>query len=291
MAIDASLPAHVGVLSRRHILAAGGTDGEIRRAVAAGGIRRLRAGWYAWPTADPAVARAVAAGGVASCVTALAVLGVWVPHDSRVHVRRSRRLRGKRLGAGLKACDLPHGRSAPTAHAVDGVLDALAAAADCLSSEMLTATLDSVLRQGIATRAALEELWSRAPRRVRRALAAADGLAESGTETLVRLRLRRLGIRLTPQHWIGDKRVDFLVGRRLVIEVDSRAWHLDPEAYERDRARDRQLAALGYHVIRLTYEQVLHDWPSVERDILAIVRRGEHLRAPVGSRGGSRSGR
>lgn len=285
MAIDTELSARAGVFSRRHILAAGWTDGDIRRAVAAGTIRRLRVGWYAGPAADPAVARAVTAGGVASCVTALASLGVWVPFDSRVHVRPRRRLRGKRLTAGLVACDVPQSRSAPTREAVDGALDALAAAADCLSSEMLTVALDSVLRLGLATRAELDELWVRAPRRVRRALAAADGIAESGTETLVRLRLRRLGIRLTAQHWIGSKRVDFLVGRRLVIEVDSKAWHLDPEAYERDRARDRQLAALGYHVIRLTYEQVLHDWPAVERDILAIIRRGEHLRAPGGTRG------
>ncbi|GEK79459.1 endonuclease domain-containing protein [Agrococcus baldri] len=279
MQLRDDLPAaHVGVLSRSQILTAGGTDREIRLAVAAGTIRRLRAGWYAWPTAEPDVVRAIAAGGVVSCVTALAVLGVWVPADGRVHLRRSRRLRGPGVAAGLSACDLSHRRSARTTSAVDGVLDALAAAAGCLASDMLTVVIDSVLHLGLATRDELEQLWAHAPRAVRRALDAADGTAESGTETLVRLRLLRLGLSVEPQVWIGRKRVDFLLGERLIIEVDSRAWHLDAQAYERDRERDRQLAALGYHVIRLTYSQVLDDWASVEADILAIVSRGDHLR-------------
>lgn len=279
MQLDEELStAHVGVLSRAQILAAGGTDRTIRLAVAAGMIRRLRTGWYAWPTADPDVTRAVLAGGVASCVTALARLGVWVPADGRVHLRRSRRLRGRRVAAGLAACDLTRGRSPQTVDAVDGVLDALAAAADCLTSDMLTVVIDSALHLGLTTVEELEEMWAYAPRAVRRALAAADGVAESGTETLVRLRLLRLGLAIEPQVRVGRRRVDFLLGRCLVIEVDSKAWHLDPEAYERDRERDRQLAALGYHVIRLTYRQVMEDWPSVEADILAIVGRGDHLR-------------
>jgi very-short-patch-repair endonuclease len=251
--------------------------------VAAGALRRLRPGWYATPTADADVARAVAAGGVASCITALSALGVWAPSDHRVHVRRTRRLRAKQL-AGLVACDVPHARTTPADRAVDGVLDALSAAAGCLTSEMLTVVIDSALHQGLTTRDALDELWLHAPRRVRRALAAADRRAESGTETLVRVRMAARGIHLSPQVSIGDKRVDLLLGR-LIIEVDSKAWHLDEEAYERDRARDRQLAALGYHVVRLTYAQVMHGWAAVEADLLTMIGRGVHLTAREGGKG------
>lgn len=263
-----------GVSSRAQLLQAGSTDRAIRRAVAAGELRRLRPGWYATPTADADVARAVASGGAASCITALAALGVWVPHDHRVHVRRTRRLRGE-LASGLVACDVPHARTTSVDQPIDGVLGALAAAAGCLTGEMLTVVIDSALHRGLTNRRELEGLWRHAPRRVRRALAAADGRAESGTETLVRVRLAARGIRFTPQVRIGDKRVDLLLGR-LIIEVDSKAWHLDEEAYERDRARDRQLAALGYQVIRLTYAQVLQDWAAVEADLLATIAQGAH---------------
>lgn len=281
MDLDELFSAHDGVLSRSQLLSAGCTDAQVRRAVAAGTIRRLRAGWYAAPTAEPAVARAVTAGGVASCITALALLGVWVPRDGRPHMRRSRRLRKRRRIEGIAVCDLPQGRTLPTPTASDAVLVALAAAAGCLTQDELTVVIDSALHLRLTTRHELDELWSSAPVRVRRALAAADGIAESGTETFVRVRLCRRGVRLRPQVWIGDRRVDFLIGRRLIIEVDSKEWHLDAEAYERDRERDRQLAALGYHVIRLTYRQVMDDWASVELDLLAIMRRGEHLRAPA----------
>nr|WP_274607026.1 DUF559 domain-containing protein [Agrococcus sp. KRD186] len=149
---------------------------------------------------------------------------------------------------------------------------------------MLTVVIDSALHQGLTTRDALDELWLHAPRRVRRALAAADRRAESGTETLVRVRMAARGIHLSPQVSIGDKRVDLLLGR-LIIEVDSKAWHLDEEAYERDRARDRQLAALGYHVVRLTYAQVMHGWAAVEADLLTMIGRGVHLTAREGGKG------
>lgn len=275
MHVDHLLLRHGGIVSRQHVLAAEGTDADIRRALAVGSVRRLRTGWFAGPTADPDVIRAVTAGGAASCITALAVRGVWVPHDRRLHVRRSRRLRIERLASGLVACDVSHRRTTPVAAAVDEVLDALDAAAGCLSSEMLTVVVDSALQRGLVERDALVELWAHAPRRVRRALARSDGIAESGTETLVRIRLARHGIALEPQVRIDGKRVDFLVGR-LIVEVDSKAWHLDEAAYQRDRERDRQLAALGYHVVRLTYEQVMHDWPRVEADLLAIIARGGH---------------
>lgn len=74
----------------------------------------------------------------------------------------------------------------------------------------------------------------------------------------------------------GVGRVDLLIGRRLVIECDSRAHHTGEAAYESDRTRDRKLVRMGYLVIRLTYQQKLNDWPNVEADILALIRRDEH---------------
>jgi very-short-patch-repair endonuclease len=45
---------------------------------------------------------------------------------------------------------------------------------------------------------------------------------------------------------------------RLIVELDGRATHATPAAFERDRARDRVLQAAGWRVVRVTWRQ-LHD--------------------------------
>lgn len=42
----------------------------------------------------------------------------------------------------------------------------------------------------------------------------------------------------------------------LVVELQSRTWHTDPEAFERDHAKRAALMAAGYTVLALTHEQV-----------------------------------
>lgn len=138
--------------------------------------------------------------------------------------------------------------------------------------------LDSVVNLRLMERDELDRLFAGASRRVHAVLERID-LAESGPETLVRMRLRSLGLRVRSQMVIdGVGRVDLVVGDSLVIEVDSVSHHTDLDAYRRDRERDRRLRAMGYVPVRLTYDQVLNRWPEVEADILAMVRRREHLR-------------
>ncbi|WP_299573327.1 DUF559 domain-containing protein [uncultured Williamsia sp.] len=89
---------------------------------------------------------------------------------------------------------------------------------------------------------------------------------------------------MTTQHRVpGVGRVDLLVGERLVIEVDSHAHHTGVERYEADRARDRRLVQLGYVVLRLSYHQVVHDWPETEKVVLDLIRRREHRGRPAGA--------
>lgn len=75
----------------------------------------------------------------------------------------------------------------------------------------------------------------------------------------------------------GIGRVDFVVGDRLIIEVDSRAHHERTPDYERDRRRDAAASTHGYRVLRFTYRQVFDDWRSVEEAIMAAYLRGDHL--------------
>lgn len=54
---------------------------------------------------------------------------------------------------------------------------------------------------------------------------------------------------------------------RLIVELDGSGPHNTPAAIERDKRRDRRLAAAGWLVMRVTWRQ-LHDEPeAVERDL------------------------
>lgn len=236
----------------------------------------------ATPQADPLVLRAVGAKGVLTCASALRLHGVWVLDHSKLHLRHSKHFQRMSVPSGLaskeiKLCVVSGPRSGPQ-RGIDDVAVALSAAARCLPAVELVVIMDSLLNLEMLTCAELEESLAQAPTKVR-ALTTKCDRAESGTETLVRLRLRARGIGLRPQVVIaGVGRVDLLIGERLVIEVDSRSHHTSSEAYESDRARDRKLAALGYLVIRLSYHQVLHEWAEIEPDLLALIRRDAHVR-------------
>ncbi len=161
--------------------------------------------------------------------------------------------------------------------AVDSPAVAVACAANHLDEEDFIVILDSIVRLRLIEQVDVRDIALASPHAHRRLWEKCDGRAESGTETMVRLRLRALRIRLRVQVRIpGVGIVDFLVGRRLVIEVDGAEPHRD--RFQSDRTRDRRLKALGFEVIRLTYRDVVYDWDDVLPDILDVIRRRSHLR-------------
>jgi very-short-patch-repair endonuclease len=59
---------------------------------------------------------------------------------------------------------------------------------------------------------------------------------------------------------VGSFLVDFLWPEsRLIVEVDGYEFHCDRASFEADRARDAELAVLGYRVLRFTYPQVTRE--------------------------------
>lgn len=253
--------------------AAGWSKSAVRRALKTGDLSRLRRGWYALPDADPQVVRAVKAGGVMTCVSALRFHGVWVRDTQETHLSYSEfGDRRRRIRPGCRRCCPPGQRSAPVL-AVDSPEQALAAAAGCLDAEDLVVVMDSLLNLGLMDpddlAAALRGRGQRITTLVERC-----ARAESGTETLVRERLRRrTRAPIRTQVQIEDiGRVDALVDGRLVIEVDSVSHHTSLAHYRADRWRDLRLIASGYLVIRLTYEQVMYHWAEVEIVLLQLVR-------------------
>lgn len=262
------------VATRRELAGAGFSDVDVKRSVRRGDLTSLRRGWFAFPDADPNVAAAVRAGGVIGCLSALERRGVWVPEGrDRLHIRAS--VHGRREGD--RPFCRPYAALRAPRSAVDPLLPALSCAARCAGPDDFVAICDSALR--IRPELAVDDIAEAlvgAPAGVRRLLGAVDGRAESGTESLARVRLRRLGLSVTPQAVIADVgRVDLLVGRRLIVEIDSRRHHLGRD-YQHDRERDRTALARGYLVVRLSYEDVTAGWDAAVAPILEIVRRRAH---------------
>jgi very-short-patch-repair endonuclease len=60
---------------------------------------------------------------------------------------------------------------------------------------------------------------------------------------------------------------------RVIVELDSRAFHQTVAAFESDRARDRRLQRNGWRVVRVTWRQI-HDEPErLEADLSRLLRR------------------
>lgn len=227
--------------------------------------------------ADPLVRAAVKSGGVLGCVSALKFWGVWTPPLPELHTRRSEFKQLLPDRPGILVCDPPGVHHAPI-RPVDDIGTALQCAALCLFDDELITVMDSLLHLGLMSETGLRYLLDQISRR-HASLVDQCARAESGTETLTRLRLRRKGVQVRTQVKIKHVgRVDLLIGERLVIEVDSKSHHTSLENYHTDRRRDRKLVALGYLVVRLTYEDVMFGWDDVWADLQCIIRRKDHRR-------------
>ena len=277
----AVLTAHDGVAHITAFLAAGLTRRQVAMLFRAGVLKRPRIGWYADPRLPPDAIRAVRVGGVLGCISAALTWGLPVPQhaaeilhvsvdDNAARLRHSRD-RTRHVAAGDEATVRLHWhpRVEPVAGFRVSVVDALLQLAACVPFEWLVAAMDRAIhvprdgaplldsRRWAALRAAL-------PDRLRRAHDLADPRAESCIETILRLGLVGRGIAFDLQVWVVPfHRVDFLLGQRLVVEVDGKRHHDDPDAFERDRERDALLAAWGYRVLRFSYRQVTEDLPWV----------------------------
>ncbi|MFZ0042519.1 MAG: DUF559 domain-containing protein, partial [Solirubrobacteraceae bacterium] len=56
----------------------------------------------------------------------------------------------------------------------------------------------------------------------------------------------------------------------LIVELDSRGFHSDPRAFERDRLRDARLQRAGFRVLRVTYRRLKTEPSAVIADICAL---------------------
>lgn len=280
MSLTNTLQSMHGVASVASLKARGFGPGLLRRAVSSGLVERVRKGWLALPDAPPDLVRAVSLRGRLGCVSAAEYRGLWVHlRSDNVHIAVPRH--SGRATAHATAGVIAHWQSenwSADRSALESLPDMALQIATCLPSEQAIATLDSALNRELLTMAQLIEGFESSRLDLSPLLRLLDPASQSGLESLCRVRLARLGLPVRSQVLIQDVgRVDLLVGDRLIIETDGREWHSSTEAFDNDRDRDLRLGLLGYRALRLTYAQVVRDWPLVELSIRAMVARGEHL--------------
>ncbi len=287
MGIEASIRLRGGAAATHELHTDGFDVNAIRRALRERRILRVRQGWYIEAACERAVAEAVRVGGRLTCGPALRLHGVWVRGDASLHVAvpagacqlrqprdRRRRLDARARGTVIHWTD----RRTSASRLIVEPIEALSDFLQCSTPELVAASAESLLTVRPGLRIPLSQFIDMAPARASRALRAVDGLSESGTEFVFRFRIARHGIQARPQVPIaGIGRVDFVIGHRLVVEVDGAEYHLDPVKFEADRRRDALLSARGYRVLRFSYRLVFDDWPTVEAAVLAAVARLDHL--------------
>lgn len=267
-------PAHVinhsgGIARGTFLQRFGLTRFHVARAVRDGTVVRVRRGVFATDRTAPELVTAAAHGGALTCTAALRMHGIWVlDDDPDLHVWLGENGRVHHTG-----CDcVSHWFEGATVLGLAPLEDALVHVYACRGAEAFFVALESAMRQRKIGSARLLRARLRASARWLIDLARYD--AGSGLESLLRLRLHHLGIRLDCQVKIeGVGRVDFVVGGRLILETDGAEHHGDPAQRHRDLQRDAAASARGFETLRFDYAQVVHDWPVVEAAIIAALTR------------------
>lgn len=293
------------VASRTTLLGLGCPARVIDAALAAGLLTCLRRGLYASAGADLDQRRAGTLGGRLTCVSALRRQGIWAGHDPRLHVFLSRAPSPERLAAASILGRDPAQRrnrtrfeadagqprihwSRPSSHSVPrpadtedwrtSTLDSLRQAMTCMDEENALAAVDSALRLGFITTDDLDDLFGALPKRLQMLYGLIDPRADSGQESIVRLRLIGAGFRVEPQVPVpGSSALDLLIDDLIGLEIDSNQWHGDDEQIRFDFDKTLRSQESGTPCLRIRYWHVFGDWPRTIRTITRAVEDARYM--------------
>lgn len=130
---------------------------------------------------------------------------------------------------------------------------------------------DAALRERLTTRSEIDHYLDQAAgwpgvRQARDVLALLDPRAESPLESLARLVLHDDGFPPPDlQRWFGRDRVDMVFDEQhLIIEIDGLGKYALTTPAEEKR-RERRLRRHGYRVERLTWDDIVVNWPATRR--------------------------
>lgn len=241
-------------------------------AVTAHDIVRVRPGVFVVPSTPPEIVDAAAHGGAVTCAGALRSHGVWtMKEDAAVHVW----LGGTGRVHHPKECScVGHFFAGAMSLGIAPLETVLVHVYHCHGDEAFFAALESALRQRKLGQPAQGRIRRRLPSGARWLMDFARADADSGLESLLRLRLHLLGIRLDCQVDVPTVgRVDFVIGDRVILEADGKENHDDESHRHRDLMRDAAASVLGYETLRFDYALIMYGWPMVEAAILAALAR------------------
>lgn len=286
--VHADVHRRGGVAATFELLRDGHTSHQLTRAVRRGEVQRIRQGHYGCPELTAPEAESIRVGGRLTGLAAATHYGLWAPRHPRVEVLvppHARALR-TRDDATRRRSDHPdpslHVSWAD--HGASGTRSVVAPA-ECVrhivrfeSPIVAFAVAESALAAGRLSRREWSQLLTSLTRAQQRLLASASRLSESGGESMLKFHLRRARIPFRQQVPIDPiGRVDFLLGNRLVIEVDGAAFHSAPDDFERDRRRDAHLSCAGYRTLRFSYQQIDRQPELVLAAIEAALARRDHV--------------
>ncbi len=262
-----------GVVTRRQLLRAGVTEGEIKHRLGAGALLREYQGVYRVGHRAPSVearylaaVRACGQGAVLSGRAAGYLLGLLkgAPPPPEVTTRSYRRVPGvsARRSSGMDPRDATTVRGIPLTTVPRTLVDL---AADLNPGELARACHEAAVRYG-TTPAQVEAALARRPRApgagtlravlrgdVRVTLSTLERrflavLAEAGLP--LQRTNRRAGAR-----WVDCRWPEL----RLTVELDGYRYHHSRHAWEQDRRREREARARGDEFRRYTYGDVFED--------------------------------
>lgn len=262
-----------GIARGRQLTAFGLTRHDLAAAVDRGDIRRLRRGVFASARASDAAVAAARHGGALTCSGALRRHEVWVLHDDAVpHVW---------LGSSGRVHAHPGCRC--TVHYHPGrmslgtaeVPDALAHAYFCHGEEFFFCAFESAWRKRLIGAGDRARIRAVLPEAARWLVDFARPDADSGLESLLRLRMHVQGIDDVRTQVViaGVGKVDFVIDGLLIIEADGQENHHSPAKRHKDLRRDAAASARGYETLRFDHNLIISDWKTVLDAILAALRR------------------
>ena len=267
--------ARQGAAHTSQLYAAGFSKHQLRRAVDAGLLRRVRRSWLLHPECAPVRARALALGGRVTCLSAARLSGLWTPDHDQMHIAVARNADAP-ASEGVRL-HWSRGPVPVAAHAVDDpLLNVLYHVAQCRPQAEALAVWESAVRRSEVDVAVLSRVRWRSTR-VAGVVALAGAASDSGMETEFVVLMRSIGLSVRQQVWIDGRPVDALIGERLVIQLDGFAHHSSPADRRRDLEADARLRLRGYTVLRFDYQQLFFRPDYVRETVQAAVAQGLHL--------------
>ncbi len=274
-----------GAATRSQLLEAGITDRQMRYRVTTGKWKRIGSGGYQiihMPDPDDVVRAAVAIlpEAVASHSSAARLLGLKPVAGSApcvtVHTQTTHQFPGVQVVRchDLRAEHVTIANSVRVTTPARTIVDLSAR----LTEGQLLSFAEDAIAAGKATVAGITSVHESVARRGKPGVVAMRSVLERMNAPAITLSvLEAKGLRLLKQAGIEGFKIEYpipwselqrfdlaFVEQRLAIEWDSRRWHTQGDAFDRDRAHDRDAVLHGWRVLRFT-------WADITRRSAAVV--------------------